>query len=139
MYEVLEEPQGSPPLPAGGQTEISGSLRVALRTIRLFRVPDASIGSREPTTGDRAGRFSNGPTLVTRTSPLYSDLARSRPAIIAWPASLSGNNPARYDSIKGLCMRPHHRTLIRAQLVPEILMAEIGAAMWQRSSNLPGR
>ncbi|KII63985.1 hypothetical protein RF11_01473 [Thelohanellus kitauei] len=52
MNELADELQGRPPLPAGGKPTSSGRriLRVALRAIRLFRVPDASISSRQRTT-----------------------------------------------------------------------------------------
>ncbi|KII62054.1 hypothetical protein RF11_07930 [Thelohanellus kitauei] len=118
MYEV---PEGSPTLPAGGQTENEVFLSptkyppAAVVCVSLFgkfgyfAFPTPSLPVVNTLRGIGPAVFEranlSNPYFATLLGYLVHakrDLALSRPAIIAWPASLSSDSPVRRDSIKGL-------------------------------------
>ncbi|KII74111.1 hypothetical protein RF11_08489 [Thelohanellus kitauei] len=150
MYEVPEEPEDSPPLPAGGQTE-TGGLSLAQPSIPpaaevcvtlsgrfgyfAFLTPQSAVVNAlceiGPAVFERANlRHPHSSSLLGYTVYATRDLARSRLAIIVWPAGLSGDNQAFEASPAHAGWGPN--------VGQEMLMAEIVAATCQRPSHLLG-
>ncbi|KII69250.1 hypothetical protein RF11_04023 [Thelohanellus kitauei] len=130
MYEVPEEPEDSPHFPAGGQTETGGVVLSPTLYLPAAEVCVSFFGRfgyyafPTPPLAVLNALWEIGPAFFVRanlSNPYSSCLleyfvhatrgnARSRLAIIAWPAGLSGDN--QRISFNGRSSRNHTGSLM---------------------------